>query len=48
MAVVSDEPETEFHERSEGLGIMAQLPGQPGPQEAAELVQNLKSLGLLA
>ena len=46
LAVVSDEPEDEFHERSEGLGIMSQLPSQPGPQEAGDLLQSLKAMGL--
>jgi len=33
-----------FHEVSEGLGLMAQLPIQPGKEDAEELLQHLKHL----
>ena len=33
-----------FHEASEGLGLMAQLPIQPGKEHAEELLQRLKYL----
>jgi CheY-like chemotaxis protein len=32
----------QFHELSEGLGIMGHLPVQPGPEHAEELLQRLK------
>jgi YesN/AraC family two-component response regulator len=44
FAVVSGLPHDEFHEASEGLGIMLQLPGQPGRKEAEELVKTLKQI----
>ena len=33
-----------FHNVSEGLGIMAQLPVQPGKESAEELLERLRSL----
>ena len=36
-----------FHEISEGLGLMAQLPIQPGKEHAEELLQRLKYLRYL-
>jgi len=33
-----------FHEISEGLGLMVQLPIQPGKEHAEELLQRLKNL----
>lgn len=33
-----------FHEKSEGLGVLAQLPVIPGQEEARELVQKLREL----
>ncbi len=47
-AVVSDESEEDFHERSEGLGVLAQLPNSPGPQQAKELVELLKGIAVIA
>ena len=32
----------EYHEASEGLGVLAQLPIKPGKKHAEELVQRLK------
>jgi CheY-like chemotaxis protein len=37
----------EFHEISEGLGIMVQLPLRPGKEHAEELLQRLKKLKML-
>jgi len=34
----------DFHEVSEGLGLMAQLPIQPGKEDAEELLQHLRHL----
>ena len=34
----------DFHEASEGLGILMQLPVRPGPEYAKELVEHLKSI----
>jgi hypothetical protein len=47
-ALVSGLSAEEFHEASEGLGIMAKLPKQPGAKDANELIKNLKQImGLL-
>jgi len=47
-AVVSSLTHEEFHEASEGLGIMAQLPNQPGRMDAENLIKTLKHIkGLL-
>jgi len=48
-AVVSSLPPEEFHEASEGLGIMTQLPKQPGVKDAEDLIKTLKQIkGMLA
>ena len=41
-AVLSKMPPEEFHEASEGLGVMAQLPPQAGREHVARLLQKLK------
>lgn len=33
-----------FHEKSEGLGVMTQLPLNPGQEEAEKLVQTLRQI----
>ncbi len=38
-AAVSPLPSDEFHEVSEGLGILAQLPVQPGAKDAEDLLK---------
>ncbi len=38
MAILSDRPADEFHAASEGLGILAQLPPNPGISEAKRLM----------
>ncbi len=43
-ATVSPQPMDAFHEASEGLGIMAQLPPRPGKFEAELLLKTLKQL----
>jgi len=46
-AVVSPLSDQEFHEASEGLGVLARLPLAPGKGDAAELLRKLKQvLGL--
>lgn len=48
-AVVSSLSPEEFHEASEGLGIIAQLPEHPDGEDAETLIQILKSIkGMLA
>ncbi len=48
-AVVSPLSEEEFHEASEGLGVLARLPGEPGESDAAEVLHRLnKVLGVMA
>lgn len=47
-ALVSSLSAEEFHEASEGLGIMSKLPKQPDEKDADELINNLKQImGLL-
>jgi DNA-binding NtrC family response regulator len=43
-AVVSALAPAEFHEVSEGLGILMQLPVQPGPKEADRLIDHLRKI----
>jgi len=43
-AIVSSLPHEEFHEASEGLGIMAQLPKKPSAEDAEVLVKTLKQI----
>ena len=43
-AVVSPLPSDDFHEVSEGLGILAQLPVQPGAKDAEDLLKLLNNL----
>ncbi len=43
-AVVSDLNEDQFHEASEGLGILGRLPVNPGRDEAADLLGKLKAV----
>ncbi len=48
-ALVSSLSPEEFHEASEGLGIIAQLPEHPDGEDAETLIQILKSIkGMLA
>ncbi len=41
-ALVSALADKDFHEASEGLGVIAKLPSDPGAGEAADLLQKLK------
>ena len=43
-AVVSSLPPDEYHEVSEGLGILMQLPNRPGQEEADALMKHLKKI----
>jgi len=43
-AVMSNLLHEDFHEASEGLGLMAQLPVLPSEEETGELLQRLKNL----
>jgi CheY-like chemotaxis protein len=43
-AVVSSLSPEEFHEASEGLGIMTQLPQDPGAKDADMLISTLKQI----
>ncbi|MDM8514583.1 response regulator [Desulfobacterales bacterium HSG16] len=43
-AVVSSLSHEDFHEASEGLGLLDPLPAVPGEKEAEELLQNLKNI----
>jgi len=47
-ALVSRLPEEEFHELSEGLGILSSLPPEPGGAQARELMARLKGIKGLA
>lgn len=41
-AVVSQLPEEEFHEASEGLGILGRLPADPRRSDAEEILRKLR------
>jgi DNA-binding response OmpR family regulator len=43
-AVVSSLTEEEFHEASEGLGILAHLPLRPGKSDAVELLRKFRQI----
>jgi len=43
-AAISPLSHEDFHEASEGLGLLAQLPPQPGEKEAEELLQQLRKI----
>ena len=43
-AVVSMLLPDDFHEASEGLGILMQLPGRPGSEDAQKLLEHLKRI----
>ena len=43
-AVVSALLPDDFHEASEGLGILMQLPARPGSEYAIELLEHLRSI----
>ena len=43
-AVVSPLSEEEFHEASEGLGVLGRVPGEPGESDAADLLHRLKKV----
>jgi DNA-binding response OmpR family regulator len=43
-AVVSPLSDEEFHEASEGLGVLGRLPVNPGESDAADLLGKLKML----
>ncbi len=43
-AVLSSLPSDEFHEASEGLGVLAQLPLRPAKADAEKLLKRLKTL----
>ncbi len=47
-AVVSQLSAADFHEESEGLGILMRLPVNPGGESAAELLAHLRRIGLIA
>ena len=44
-AVVSDMSDEDFHEASEGLGLLAKLPPDPGQNEAQVLFEALVAVG---
>jgi DNA-binding NtrC family response regulator len=43
-AAVTSLSSEDFHEASEGLGLMAPLPNRPGKEHAEELIQRLRYL----
>ena len=47
-AAVSSLLPDDFHQVSEGLGILMKLPAKPGPEYAKELIEHLKSILNLA
>ncbi len=47
-AVASDLDHEDFHETSEGLGILMQLPLKPNAENGRELISRLTRIGLIA
>lgn len=43
-AVMSELPRDDFHEASEGLGVMAQLPPNPAPDDARNILAQFKRM----
>jgi DNA-binding NarL/FixJ family response regulator len=43
-AVLSPLSDEEFHEASEGLGILGRLPNEPGVSDAGELIHKLRTV----
>lgn len=43
-ALITAMGDTEFHEKSEGLGVFMRLPRKPDTQDAVELIQTLKKI----
>ena len=43
-AVVSPLSDEEFHEASEGLGVLGRLPHEPGESDAADLLHKLRTV----
>ena len=43
-AVLSSLPSDDFHEASEGLGVLAQLPLRPAKEDAEKLLKGLRNL----
>ena len=43
-AVVSPLSDEEFHEASEGLGVLGRLPNEPGRRDAGELLHKLRTV----
>ena len=43
-AVVSPLSDEEFHEASEGLGILGRLPNDPGMNDAGEMLHKLRTV----
>ncbi len=46
-AVQSGLAAEEFHEASEGLGVLLQIPSAPGKEHAADLLASLERIGML-
>lgn len=46
-AIVSALTDEEFHEATEGLGVLLQLPTEPGKKDAEALLAILKKIGAL-
>jgi DNA-binding response OmpR family regulator len=43
-AVITEMNRKEFHEKSEGLGVLSALPGNPGNEDAGKLLLNMKNI----
>ena len=43
-AVVSPLSKADFHDKSEGLGVLCRLPFEPGKKESRELLQKLRAV----
>lgn len=45
-AVMTSLPYDEFHEKSEGLGVLSAVSGDPGDNDAGALIEKLRAMGL--
>lgn len=43
-AVITEMNRKEFHEKSEGLGVLSALPGDPGTEDATKLLQDMQNI----
>jgi DNA-binding response OmpR family regulator len=47
-AVITDMKSGQFHEQSEGLGVLCALPQNPGPEDARKLIRDTQKILMLS